>query len=113
MPRRPFLLRDQPHEGIVYNRVYSGHGEECLEGSSGRGRAERERERVREREREREREVYCIVEASHDHVERVGKGMGRDGEQGSKRHERGKSKRRRREQATPFIVGQAYMAVAR
>jgi hypothetical protein len=38
--------------------------------------------------------------------------MGRDEEQDGKR-ERGKSKRQRRGQAAPFIVGQAYLAVAR
>jgi hypothetical protein len=27
MSRHPFHLRDQPHDRIVYNRVYSGHGE--------------------------------------------------------------------------------------
>jgi hypothetical protein len=39
--------------------------------------------------------------------------MAREGEQGSKRQERGKSKRvrERRGQAAPFIVSQAYLAV--
>jgi hypothetical protein len=41
--------------------------------------------------------------------------MGREGKQGGKSQERGKSlrERERRGQATPFIVGQAYLAVAR
>ena len=47
-----------------------------------------------------------------------GKGMGREGEEGgkmqeskSKRDKRGK--RERRGQVAPFIVGQAYLAIAR
>jgi hypothetical protein len=32
MPRYPFLLRDQPHDGIVQNRVYSEHEEGKLRG---------------------------------------------------------------------------------
>jgi hypothetical protein len=36
MPRHPFPLRDQPHEGIAWTRVYSGHGERSYEGSRGR-----------------------------------------------------------------------------
>ena len=40
-----------------------------------------------------------------------GEGNGREEEQGNKRQERGKSKRRG--QVAPFIVGQAYLAVAR
>jgi hypothetical protein len=62
-----------------------------------------------QRKAERGREV----EAGHGHIERVGKGTRRKGEQERKR-ERGKSKRvRGRRQAAPFIVGQAYLAVAR
>jgi hypothetical protein len=49
------------------------------------------------------------VETGHGHMERGGKRMWREGEQ------EGKSKRvrGRRGQAAPFIVGQAYLAVAR
>ena len=52
---------------------------------------------------------------SHGHVERRGKGMGREGEQGGKRQgrEAGVRERGRRVQAAPFIVGQAYLALAR
>ena len=43
-----------------------------------------------------------------------GKGMGeRRGERGQEARERSRSKRERRGQAAPFIVGQAYLAVAR
>ena len=42
MPRHPFLLRlPDTRQGIVQNRVYSGHGEGSQEGSRGR---ERQRE---------------------------------------------------------------------
>ena len=48
-------------------------------------------------------------------MERGKKGMGREGEQGGKRQgrEAGVRERARRGQAAPFIVGQAYLAVAR
>jgi hypothetical protein len=41
MSRHPFLLRDQPHDSIVQNRVYLGPGKVSQEGSRGR---ERQRE---------------------------------------------------------------------
>jgi hypothetical protein len=56
------------------------------------------------------------VEASHEHEWReMEKGMGREGERGkeTKQEQERKSKRVRRGQAAPFIVGQAYLAVAR
>ena len=39
--------------------------------------------------------------------------MKREGEQEGKGQERDKSKRRKRGQAAPFIVDQAYLAIAR
>lgn len=49
------------------------------------------------------------VEGGHDHVERGGREEGRvKGTEGSR-----ESKRARRGQAAPFIVGQTYIAVAR
>ena len=64
------------------------------------------------RGRERQREgASREIEAGHDHVERGGEGMGREEEQEAR--ERCSSKRGRRDQAAPFIVGQDYLAVAR
>ena len=65
--------------------------------------------RVVEAEKGREREKSREVEASHGHMERE-KGMGREGEQEGTRE---CGTRERRGQAAPFIVGQAYLAVAR
>jgi hypothetical protein len=82
MPRHPLSLRDQPHDGMVYNRVYSVYGEGRQEGS-------------RDRERQREVEIR-EVESGHEHEARGwgGKGMGREREQGGKRgaRERGGGK---------------------
>jgi hypothetical protein len=44
---------------------------------------------------------------------RGGRGMGREGEQGGKRQESKRGHSVRRGQAAPFIVGQAYLAIAR
>jgi hypothetical protein len=48
-------------------------------------------------------------------VERVGKGIGRKGGRGkgTEWEQEGKNKRNQRGQAAPFIVSQAYLAVAR
>ena len=57
-----------------------------------------------------------VVEAGHDLIERGGKRMGREGKQeGARESEarRQESKRGRRQQVVPLIVGQAYLIVAR
>ena len=87
MPRHPFPLRDQPHRT------------EFIQGI-GRGV-----KRVVEAEKGR-REVV----AGHGHVERGGR---KEPKRAGGKQEQAKGKRGRRGQAAPFIVGQAYLVVAR
>ena len=67
--------------------------------------------RVVEAEKGKEREGESgEIEDSHDHMERGGREMGAKGQEA---RERSRSKRGRRGQAAPFIVGHAYLTVAK
>jgi hypothetical protein len=61
--------------------------------------------------RESERESRG-VEADHEHVERGGREWGERVEGKSKNKRKQESKRARRGQTAPFIVSQAYLAIA-
>ena len=90
MLTHPFSLMDLPHDGIVWNRMYSGHGEGSWESS---------------RDRERQNESRG-VEVSHEYMEKEWGGEWGERERKGERTER-ESKRQEREEgpSSPLLWG--------